>query len=289
MWLCRFQYKKHNVTNWIGDRVEKAFSWQGGKKHHTIGIWMWSEIFTHDYASGERVAIILMDTQGLFDNESTMNDCISIFAISMLLSSVQCYNLMRNVEESNLRDLQLFTQYAQLAMNGSQETPFQKLLFIIRDWPFPYDNAYGYSKEFVFFHLAENEKQTPEMHELRQQIRKCIREIDAFLMPDPGKAVIREQDFGGEIKKIDEDFMKYVQELVPSICAPDRLIIKRINGEPVSVPEFFKYLQAYVDIFSSGDLPQPITVLEVCFCWFDGPLLYVILLPHLFISKYSPI
>lgn len=73
-------------------------------------------IFTHEFENGERAAIILMDTQGLFNNESTMNDCISIFAISMLRSSIQCYNLMRNVEENNLQHLQLFTQYAQLVM-----------------------------------------------------------------------------------------------------------------------------------------------------------------------------
>ena len=257
------QYKTHKLENWIGDRVEKGFSWQGGKEHHTIGIWIWSEIFTHDFENGEKVAIILMDTQGLFDNESTMNDCISIFAISMLLSSVQCYNLMRNLEENNLQHLQLFTQYAQLAMKESQETPFQKLLFLIRDWPFPNDNEFGFSPEFVEYHLVTNNKQTSEMHELRRQIRESIRDIDAFLMPDPGKLVIRDQNFSGEIDKIDEDFINYVQLLVPSICAPDKLIVKKINGQPVRMDQFIKYLQAYVGIFSSGELPKPKTVLEV--------------------------
>lgn len=246
------------------------------QKHHTIGIWMWSEIFTHDFANGEKVAIILMDTQGLFDNESTMNDCISIFAISMLLSSVQCYNLMRNLEENNLQHLQLFTQYAQLAMKESRETPFQKLLFLIRDWPFPYDNEFGFSQEFVDYHLAENDKQTPDMRELRQQIRKSIRDIGAFLMPDPGKHVTRDQQFSGEIEKIDEDFMKYVQELVPSICAPDKLIAKEIHGQPVQMKQFIKYLKSYVGIFGSDELPKPRSVLEVCFL-FEGEQSYSLL------------
>lgn len=271
--MHRLQYKTHNLKNWIGDRVEKGFSWLGGKKHHTVGIWMWSEIFTHEFENGERVAIILMDTQGLFDNESTMNDCISIFAISMLLSSIQCYNLMRNVEENNLQHLQLFTQYAQLAMKESQETPFQRFLFLIRDWPYPVDNEYGYSQEFVDYHLAENDKQTPDMRKLRQQIRKSIRHIGAFLMPDPGKFVIRDQNFSGEIEKIDEDFIKYVKDLVPSICAPDKLVVKQINGEPVRMAQFIKYVRSYVGIFGSGELPKARSVLEVCsvcFFWSDG-------------------
>lgn len=253
------------MENWVGDRIEQGFSWQGGKKHHTIGIWMWSEIFTHDFPNGEKVAIVLMDTQGLFDNESTMKDCISIFAISMLLSSIQCYNLMRNVEECNLQHLQLFTQYAQLAMQETSNAPFQKLLFLIRDWPFPYDNPFGYSPEFVDYHLTENDKQTPDMRELRQQIRESIRDISAFLMPDPGKHVTRDQHFSGEIAKIDEEFLTLVQDLIPSICAPDKLTVKEIHGQPVQMKEFIEYVKNYVQIFGSDETPKPRTVLEVRF------------------------
>lgn len=36
-----------------------------------------------------QVAVLLMDTQGVFDNESTVEDCASIFALSNLISSVQ--------------------------------------------------------------------------------------------------------------------------------------------------------------------------------------------------------
>lgn len=128
------QYKKHDLSEWIGEHVEQGFSWRTGKKHHTIGIWMWSEIFTHDFENGERIAIIVIDTQGIFDNVSSLNDCISVFAISMLLSSVQLYNVMRNVQEDNLQHLDLFMQYAQLSMTESQIAPFQRLLFVVRDW-----------------------------------------------------------------------------------------------------------------------------------------------------------
>ena len=35
----------------------------------TTGIWMYSEPFYHQGANGEEIAVLLVDTQGLFDNE----------------------------------------------------------------------------------------------------------------------------------------------------------------------------------------------------------------------------
>ena len=39
------------------------------------------------------VGVILMDTQGSFDSDSTMTECATIFALSAMISSVLVYNL----------------------------------------------------------------------------------------------------------------------------------------------------------------------------------------------------
>jgi len=52
--------------------------------------------------------ILLMDTQGAFDSMSTVKDCATVFALSTLLSSVQVYNLMSNLQEDDLQHLQVF-------------------------------------------------------------------------------------------------------------------------------------------------------------------------------------
>ena len=36
-----------------------------------------------------KVAVLLMDTQGAFDNQSTVKDCATIFALSTMTSSMQ--------------------------------------------------------------------------------------------------------------------------------------------------------------------------------------------------------
>jgi len=41
-----------------------------------------------------QVAVLLMDTQGAFDSESTVRDCATVFALSTMISSVQvCHTL----------------------------------------------------------------------------------------------------------------------------------------------------------------------------------------------------
>jgi atlastin len=53
------------------------------------------------------VAVVLMDTQGTFDNESTMRECTTIFALSTLIASVQIYNITQNLKEDDLQHLEV--------------------------------------------------------------------------------------------------------------------------------------------------------------------------------------
>lgn len=226
---------------------------------------MWSEVFTHDFETGEKVAIILLDTQGMFDSRSSIRDCTTTFAVSMMLSSVQCYNLMQNIREDDLQHLDLFTEYGRLALEQSNERPFQSLLFIVRDWPFAFETGYGYhGKKVIRELMAGNEEQTRDMHQLRNRIESSFEDIGAFLMPHPGFKVAHGNNFTGDIQQIDADFRKYVKELVPSLFAPEKLITKKINGQKVRARDLIQYLQTYIDLFNGNTLPEPKTVLEVC-------------------------
>lgn len=107
---------------WIGGDEEPltGFSWRGGCERETTGILAWSEVFvvekpdgskvghghthtlkhtyTHtagvlrfqlSYLSVLQVAVLLVDTQGVFDSQSTIKDCATLFALSTMTSSVQ--------------------------------------------------------------------------------------------------------------------------------------------------------------------------------------------------------
>jgi hypothetical protein len=66
-----------------------------------------------------------MDTQGAFDSQSTVKDCATVFALSLMISSIHVYNLMQNLQEDDLQHLHLFTEYGKIALEDSNETPFQ--------------------------------------------------------------------------------------------------------------------------------------------------------------------
>lgn len=85
-----------------------GFSWSSGVERDTAGIVFWSDVFLHDASNGDKLAIILMDTQGLGALENIAVEPERIFATSLLISSMQIYNLMGIVEEDHLKFLQVF-------------------------------------------------------------------------------------------------------------------------------------------------------------------------------------
>ena len=133
---------------------------------------MYSEHFIRRGANGEHVALFIVDTQGLFDNETTMGLTAAIFGMSTLLSSYSIYNvskvrrrlrgrerktspllthlkhLSQLIGEDALQHLALFSEYGRMALNAEEddsvppsyspstttEKPFQKVEFLVRDW-----------------------------------------------------------------------------------------------------------------------------------------------------------
>lgn len=181
-----------------------------------------------------------------------------------MISSITCYNIKENIQEDHLQHLQMFTQYGQLVMQQTNEKPFQKLLFIVRDWPYAEDSGYGWNGTAIIDEsLATNEDQTEGMRDLRNQIKSSFEEIGAFLMPHPGMAVARGQNFNGSLQQIDPDFVTYVKELTPELFAPENLIVKKINGQKVRARDLVQYLQTYTDTFNGDTLPEPTTLCDV--------------------------
>ncbi|VDP14366.1 unnamed protein product [Onchocerca flexuosa] len=185
---------------YVGDRLD-GFSWRGGSERETSGILVWSRPFIMRSSDGEDTAIILMDTQGAFDSQSTVKDCATIFALSTMISSLQIYNLSQNVQEDDLQHLQLFTEYGRLALENTSAKPFQSLLFLVRDWSFPYEAEYGFQggDRLLERRLQVSEKQHLELQQLRRHIRSCFEQISCFLMPHPGLRVSTSPVFRGQI------------------------------------------------------------------------------------------
>lgn len=205
-----------------------------------------------------------MDTQGTFDSQSTVKDCATVFALSTMLSSVQIYNLSQNIQEDDLQHLQLFTEYGRLAKADTGATPFQKLLFLVRDWSFPYEAEYGLEggDKILEKRLQIHEKQHEDHQLLRRHIRACFNEIGCFLMPHPGLNVATNPKFDGKLAEISSEFKSSLLELIPLLLAPENLIVKEINGQVVKARDLVQYFISYLNIFKSDDMPEPKTMLR---------------------------
>lgn len=87
----------------------------------TTGIWLWSRPFVRrPPGGGPPVAVLLMDTQGLFDSETAQGLTTAIFGLSALLSSTLVYNLHKQVQEDALQHLALFAEYGRRVLEAQQ-------------------------------------------------------------------------------------------------------------------------------------------------------------------------
>lgn len=253
---------------WMGQEDEPltGFSWRGGIQRETTGILMWSKPYIVTLPStGEEVALLLLDTQGAFDNQSTVKDCATIFALSTMISSVQVYNLSMLIQENDLQHLHLFTEYGRLAMEQSGDVkPFQSLWLFVRDWQFPEDYPYGTSGGggYIESLLQVSDKQHEELQEVRQHIHACFDAVSCFLMPHPGLKVATSRRFDGRLADIDSEFKEHLHCLAPTLLAPENLIVKKINGTPLTGRGLLECFKVYIGIYQGDELPAPKSMLK---------------------------
>uniref|UniRef100_A0A667FQA9 Atlastin GTPase 2 n=1 Tax=Lynx canadensis TaxID=61383 RepID=A0A667FQA9_LYNCA len=263
--MLRYMYNKDSQS-WIGGNNEPltGFTWRGGCERETTGIQVWNEVFVIDRPNGTKVAVLLMDTQGAFDSQSTIKDCATVFALSTMTSSVQVYNLSQNIQEDDLQHLQLFTEYGRLAMEEIYQKPFQTLMFLIRDWSYPYEHSYGLEggKQFLEKRLQVKQNQHEELQNVRKHIHNCFSNLGCFLLPHPGLKVATNPSFDGRLKDIDEDFKRELRNLVPLLLAPENLVEKEISGSKVTCRDLVEYFKAYIKIYQGEELPHPKSMLQ---------------------------
>ncbi|XP_040033874.1 atlastin-2 [Gasterosteus aculeatus] len=260
------RYMHRQGESWMGgdDEPLTGFSWRGGCERETTGIQIWSEVFVVDKPDGSKVAVLLVDTQGAFDSQSTIKDCATVFALSTMTSSVQVYNLSQNIQEDDLQHLQLFTEYGRLAMEEIYLKPFQSLMFLIRDWCYPYEHNYGLEggNNFLEKRLQVKQNQHEELQNVRKHVHSCFSSIGCFLLPHPGLKVATNPYFDGRLKDINGDFKKALAKLVPLLLAPERLVEKEIGGNKVTCRDLLEYFKAYIKIYQGEELPHPKSMLQ---------------------------
>merc|ERR1712131_345685 len=236
--------------DWLTDDHQKltGFTWRRGADPETAGIMAWNKIFVIPNGEGEKVGVLLLDTQGAFDDDSDVKDVTLIFSLSTMISSCQIYNIRGNLQSDNLQHLQLFTEFGRQAMEeaGPESVPFQDLLFLVRDWNLDDTEGYEGGESLLKKRLEITQKMNDEKRELREHIKSCFKSINAFLMPHPGP-IVRKQEFKGETELLDQDFVRNLKQLVPSLF--DKASVKMDpTGNELTAADVVDYFTKYTEI-----------------------------------------
>eukprot|EP00931_Biecheleriopsis_adriatica_P104802 TRINITY_DN79426_c0_g1_i1.p1 TRINITY_DN79426_c0_g1~~TRINITY_DN79426_c0_g1_i1.p1 ORF type:complete len:615 (+),score=145.25 TRINITY_DN79426_c0_g1_i1:110-1954(+) len=215
------------------DENSTGFKWRPGKEKCTQGIWLWSSPFVFTDKEGRKVAVLLMDTQGAWDDTMTKAQSATIFGLTALLSSKLIYNIQNRIEEDKLENMDYITTFAQTVCSDlpGKDAPFGHLELLVRDWV-NYEDGFSLSecKEHMSEHLDDHisETKVPQDAVPRvERLKSTFRSIDAWGLPHPGLKVTK-PTYTGELDVIDRDFMhlldkfcdEFFGEGFPSASAP---------------------------------------------------------------------
>ncbi|XP_070497393.1 atlastin-like isoform X2 [Chironomus tepperi] len=254
-----------NPTDWLGDENEplSGFSWRSGTDRDTTGIVIWNDVFLHkDEATGNEIAIIVVDTHGLFDNVTSSMDNSRIFTLDILISSIQVFNLSGVIQDDHLQFLQSAIECAKFAskMDIKKDAKcLQNLVFLIRDWTNTEEFYYGIDDGQSYWeHFREKSgKQKVELAYICESILDSYDDVSCTLLPHPGKSVATgTRGYNGSWSKIDEDFTEELGKLVDHLLKPENLVIKKVNGSALNGDEFYEYLNGQLKVFEKDELLQ---------------------------------
>ena len=246
-----------NNDNWIGaaDTPLQGFTWRSGTQRDTTGIIFWSDVFLVDLPNGEKAAIIIADSQGLFDTETSTADNSKIFSLVTLMTSMEILNLQGIIQED-----------AKFTTNQSiqDQKPFQSFMFLIRDWNNPDEYPFGFDggRKYLDEVLVVKPQHPAELKSVREYIKSSFDKLSCSLLPYPGKTVARDSNYDGRWAPMDEDFLNEMKLLIPKILSTENLTTKKINGIDMTGTLANDYFQQFLSIFQSTSVVQPQSIYE---------------------------
>uniref|UniRef100_T1J6A7 GB1/RHD3-type G domain-containing protein n=1 Tax=Strigamia maritima TaxID=126957 RepID=T1J6A7_STRMM len=200
--LRYFQHKRS--ADWLRVNLDEhldGFNWTKGSEGVTTGIWLWSEPLKMSAQDGGQICVFLMDTQGINGNEN-------LLALSTVLATVTLYNSRHGLKQN---DIEIFHAATERGINAVEnENPVQKLIFLIRDWGHAHAHSFGFEGGNEYLEAVR------ENHELNNTLGQHFTQLSSFLMPYPGD-VISEDDFEGQVKLIEGEFVKSLDKLIPGV------------------------------------------------------------------------
>ena len=111
----------HHLSGSQLDQLVKRFESKASTELITTGFWLSKPILVRK-DDGKELAVLLMDTQSVFDGNLSTDDSNRIFWICLLLSSSLIINLGSNLGEDFLTKLKPFLEYIKAVPEGCADS-----------------------------------------------------------------------------------------------------------------------------------------------------------------------
>jgi len=258
-------------------RGEELFEWKTSERGVTHGIWAYSKPFvlTSRTKSGSEtpVAVVLLDTQGLFDVGIHEQCDIRTFGLSMSLASHQILNVSTNIDSQLIERLRLFSAFANDVstevnkideVEGGNLQRFQTLQFLMRDfqnfesdldkmapdeaaeWTRYIKECEAKSKSYIDLVLDSVEGVRPG---IKKQLLSNYENLCCQCLPHPGLAVPNGR-WKGNPEEIELAFRVLTAGYCSKLFSPENLQPKRDLGSIVEISTFAEHLNDNVEMIN---------------------------------------
>jgi hypothetical protein len=227
----------------------------------TKGLWLWNQVLEGKDTGGRKVAVLIIDSEGLNSTEVNSNYDNRVFMFCLLLSSLFIYNSKGTIDENALQNINLILNLALkikikegtgTATGDEYVDAFPSFLWVLRDFFLSKEDQRGRklsSKEYLENALKKQDGMsttTYNKNRIRKQIKKYfpVRDCLCFVRPVEDEALLKKLD------KVKDTYLR--PEFLKNIKNARNLIFnhmkpKAYNGQNLSPKLLLELARSYLE------------------------------------------
>lgn len=253
----------------------------------TKGLWMWATPLIGFTSEGERINVIVIDTEGIGGLDEDLNHDTQIFSLALLLSSFFVYNSMGSIDENAIQGLGFVTNMTKLIQVKSQEcnaaektecdfqrqdiTKFMpKFMWVVRDFSLQLVDDVGQEisqedyleralQEYDIKNTGEKSarfvKDQSEKNDIKKHIKQYFMQRDCCTLVRP---TVDERNLQCldtmKIEDLRSEFVEQAFAIRKKIL--EGITPKQINSCSVDGSMWIEMTQQYIDSMNSGQIPS---------------------------------
>jgi hypothetical protein len=264
---------KSSLLNWLLGR-NAGFTVGPSINRCTRGLWIWGTPLEGKLSTGEKCAVIILDTEGIGGVEGDAKYDARIFSLAILLCSTLVYNSLGSIDETAISNLSFIAQLSNhIKITSSNPNAkddeedaaeffkiFPSFIWVVRDFALQLVDTDGdpiTPTQYLNSALEQTsgyDKATMERNRIRSMLaaffpeRACV----TLVRPISDENALQQVDLI-PYEQLRDDFrssMDTLKEVVFGHLQP-----KAIDNKPLTGPMFAGLVLAYVSAVNAGGVP----------------------------------